>query len=89
MPDILTGLFAVLKGRVFEIRLSGGRASVAKGKAPRGFVEDCEAVAQDTGLDRVSVWGVGSPRNASLMFSSGMPDNVRQRLRNAWQFAKR
>jgi hypothetical protein len=89
MPDILTGLVALLKGRVFEIRLSDGRASVAKGKAPRGFVEDCEAVARDAGLEGGSVWGTGSAKNVSLMFSSGIPDDVRQRLRNAWQFAKR
>jgi hypothetical protein len=89
MPDVLTAMLAALKGRVFEVRVEGGAARVEKGRAPRRFVEDCEAVARDADLDGVRIWGVGSRKRVSLMFSKGIPANVRQRLRNAWQFAKR
>jgi len=82
---ILAILFFQLQRReAFRITLQNGRARLAKGKAPPGFIRDVEEICRRPGIERATVSGLRVESRVKLHFSADIPEPYRQRIRNAW-----
>lgn len=69
---------------VFLLTVSDAGMAVAKGKPPRGFVEEADALCAEMGVRQGAIWGVRERQWVHLRFSMGLPKTVQQRLRNVW-----
>jgi hypothetical protein len=74
---------------VFVIEFDDAGVTVAEGRAPRTFIEDCEAIAREHGIRDGWVAASGNTGDAKLTFAGSIPGAIRQRLRNAWSFSTR
>ena len=68
------------------LSLDGGRLRVVRGKSTSAFLEAAQAICAEFGLTRGEIRGIRSrARHLSLAFSSSIPPEAQQRLRNVWQ----
>jgi hypothetical protein len=69
---------------VFVIVIAGDGVRLARGKVPRGFLEECQTLVSECGLRQGRVSGQRSHGRVELRFSGGFPEADRQRFRNVW-----
>jgi hypothetical protein len=69
---------------LFVIVIRDGRAEIAKGKAPRNFLEDVNHICHDRHIHSGKIRGVRMGKRVLLAFSRQIPANLRQSFRNAW-----
>lgn len=81
-------LRVLLRQADFTIRIKGGRACLWQGKAPKGFVDDCDLIAVDQQLQTGLIFGCQRSRGLVLEFSQ-IPESCHQRFRNVWQIHQR
>ena len=78
-------IFLLLRPRALcVVKVKGGVAKLAKGRAPRGFLESCQQIADDCKAAEGKVRIVSRRGGVSFLFSRGIPKRSRQRIRNAW-----
>ena len=61
------------------IRIEGGQVTIVKGRTRDSGLRDVAAVCRDAGVSEGEIWVNGAKR---VKFSSGIPENIQQRLRN-------
>jgi hypothetical protein len=83
---LAAGLFwlAVQHRYVFVVRLEGGAARLARGKATPAFLRQVAQSCGEFGVTHGWVGGVRRGRRTALAFSASIPPACRQRLRNLW-----
>jgi hypothetical protein len=69
---------------VFVVRIQGGRPAATQGKVTRAFLDAVADVFQEFGLEAGEIRGVPRERAVALWFSSGIPPDAQQRIRNWW-----
>jgi len=69
---------------VFVVVITGGRVRLARGKFPRGFLDECETLVAECGFREGRVSGKRSHGRVELRFSGGISEADRQRFRNVW-----
>jgi hypothetical protein len=67
------------------LSLDGGRLRVVRGKSTTAFLEAAQAICAEFGLTRGEIRGIRRSRHLMLAFSSSIPPEAQQRLRNVWQ----
>ncbi len=65
--------YVIRPGMVFIMKIRTGALEVSRGKAPRGFVEDCESIVRDFNLHRGTIIRVKRGRTTLLRFSRNIP----------------
>jgi hypothetical protein len=81
--EAFLGLYVMHPGAVFIMRIREGTLEVSRGKAAKGFIEDCERIVADVDLHRGTIVGILRGRTTFLKFSPNIPKRYRQRFRNA------
>lgn len=69
----------------FVVRIRDGKPHVVRGKVAGGFLRDLETVCEREEIANAVVRGVRRDGRMSLRFS-GVPEECRQQIRNAWSF---
>ncbi len=69
----------------FTLRLESGQAKLWQGKAPSGFVSDCNDLARNESLEVGLIFGIRRDRGYVLEFSAEVPERYHQTFRNLWQ----
>lgn len=67
------------------LALEHGRLRVVRGKSTSAFLEAAQAICAEFGLTRGEIRGFRRARHMILAFSSSIPPEAQQRLRNVWQ----
>ncbi len=67
------------------LALDQGRLRVVRGKSTTAFLEAAQAICAEFGLVRGEIRGFRRSRHVILAFSSSIPPEAQQRLRNVWQ----
>ena len=70
----------------FTLVVREGKARVKQGKVLRGFIDDCENLISECGIQRATIKGFRKSGYVSLRFSHNIPKSYHQRFRNAWGF---
>jgi hypothetical protein len=79
------GWFVVAKpSAVFVVRIRDGEPQIARGKTTGAFLAAVADVCRDLDLGAGEIRGVSRGRRIALWFSSDVPHEARQRLRNWW-----
>ena len=69
----------------FVIGIKDQKAKLIKGKAPSGFIRNCEDIAKTAEIHQGLVLGLKRDYGIQLDFSSSIPKVNQQSFRNAWQ----
>jgi len=73
-------------GSRFILRIDGGRLLVSKGRLPSAFLSDLSEYIASSGLVSGVIRGHGDGTRTRLVFSSDIPAEAHQRVRNIWHF---
>ena len=68
----------------FILRITEGNVLVKKGRLPKGFLNECEMLAQENNITNATIRGVRKKGSISLKFSGRISEGTQQRFRNAW-----
>ena len=68
----------------FAVQFHDGLASLAHGRAPAGFVDDCTAIAAEFGIRSGWLEARQGNHGPQLTFSPAIPAAAHQRLRNVF-----
>ena len=68
----------------FIVQVHGAQLVVTKGKVRAEFVDEARLVCQEFGVTSGWIGGVRRGKSIALKFSSNIPRNCQQRLRNIW-----
>ena len=77
-------VFFLRRQSTFTIVVSGGKARLKNGSIPGPFVQDVEDICRRAGIASGTVSGVGAQHQVTLRFSSEIPPQCHQQIRNAW-----
>jgi len=88
VQEAVLRVYVMHPGAVFSMKIRRGVLKVGIGKAPRGFIEDCERIVTDSDLRRGTIIGIQRGRKTFLKFSHNIPKRCQQRFRNAWHSHK-
>ena len=67
------------------LSLDDGRLRVVRGKSTTAFLEAAQDICAEFGLTRGEIRGIRRSRHLTLAFSTSIPPEAQQRLRNVWQ----
>jgi hypothetical protein len=82
---VLWGLWHTARPRpLFEIELLDGTLQVKVGKVTPAFLQTIEEITEKNQLSEATIGGYASGTRIRLKFSSNVPDECRQQLRNWW-----
>jgi hypothetical protein len=75
---------AVLPRYQFIVQVHGEKLVVTRGKVRGEFLDEARLVCQECGVTSGWIGGVRRGKSIALKFSSNIPPNCQQRLRNLW-----
>lgn len=67
---------------LFTLRIEVGGVRAVQGKVTSAFLEDCQDIARNRGIESGWIWGHRIGSGVRLEFSSGISPGDRQRFRN-------
>lgn len=88
IPFLLLGavmigaLFLLGPRPVFVVLIRDGKATVRRGKVPGRLLVDWEELSRDSGIRNAKIRAYRRRRQVALRFSSGVPEEQRQKFRN-------
>ena len=87
---VLFGVFKALMPRtIFTATMVERKLRIVKGKAPRGFVPECEELLLSHNICEAKIKCVDQQGRLSLKFSNNIPAPLQQRMRNVWSFTRK
>jgi hypothetical protein len=73
---------------LFHIRISSTGLKMKKGVVSRRFLLELDGIRHEFQLRRGWVAGIGKGKAIRLIFSSNVPEDAKQRVRNLWMVHK-
>jgi uncharacterized protein DUF3634 len=73
---------------VLHLAIQEGRLRVVRGKSTSAFLEAAQSICAESGLVSGDIRGYWRGRQVTLAFSTSIPPDIQQRLRNVWLLAR-